>query len=197
MKKILLLIAMFIMTIGVAQMKPCKIVFKSGEEVKAIGKIDIDDFKYKSPNEKKKIKIHFSEIEYVVIKFDEVERTYRFLLDDYTNKYKVLEEVVVGRISLYVTSMTSVYMEAEPSLSGVSYSLDDTSRNMVYDYYLKKINEDFVVYVGYSKSFSKRFKKSAAEYFSDCSELVSKIESKEFRKIDLPQIVAYYNDECK
>lgn len=40
------------------------------------------------------------------------------------------------------------------------------------------------------------FKKEMTEYFSNCPKLVQKIESKDFRKKDLEEIVNYYNSEC-
>lgn len=41
------------------------------------------------------------------------------------------------------------------------------------------------------------FKKDMIEYFSDCPELVDKIESKDFRKNDLESIVRFYNSNCR
>ncbi|NOZ46096.1 MAG: hypothetical protein GXO79_04860 [Chlorobi bacterium] len=41
------------------------------------------------------------------------------------------------------------------------------------------------------------FKNDMISYFSDCPELVTKIENKEFRKKDIQSIVMYYNSNCK
>lgn len=41
------------------------------------------------------------------------------------------------------------------------------------------------------------FRKDMKEYFGDCPELVSKIESKEFTKNELFSIVSFYNAQCK
>lgn len=40
------------------------------------------------------------------------------------------------------------------------------------------------------------FRKDMAKYFADCPKLVSLIEGKEFRRNDLDEIVAYYNNNC-
>lgn len=40
------------------------------------------------------------------------------------------------------------------------------------------------------------FKREMTEYFSNCPKLVEKIESKDFRKKHLEEIVNYYNSEC-
>lgn len=40
------------------------------------------------------------------------------------------------------------------------------------------------------------FKKDMAQYFSDCPTLVKQIESRDFRKGDMEQIVDFYNDKC-
>jgi len=42
----------------------------------------------------------------------------------------------------------------------------------------------------------KSFKKSAKNYFSDCSSLVSKIDNKEFNRKNLREIAEYYNANC-
>jgi hypothetical protein len=41
------------------------------------------------------------------------------------------------------------------------------------------------------------FRKDMAKYFSDCPDLVEKIESKDFRKNDMEFIVKYYNSNCR
>ncbi len=41
------------------------------------------------------------------------------------------------------------------------------------------------------------FRKRMSEYFSDCPELVSMIQGKEFRRRDLDEIILYYNNQCK
>lgn len=40
------------------------------------------------------------------------------------------------------------------------------------------------------------FKKDMAQYFSDCPTLVKQIESRDFRKGDMEQIVDFYNQRC-
>ncbi len=44
---------------------------------------------------------------------------------------------------------------------------------------------------------SKHFKKIIEKYFSDCKELVSRIESEFYKKNDLLSILNYYNEECE
>ncbi|SDS77614.1 hypothetical protein SAMN04489797_2393 [Winogradskyella sediminis] len=45
-------------------------------------------------------------------------------------------------------------------------------------------------------SLTKSFRKRAMEYFSDCPALQTKIETKEFKKVDLQAIVRFYNANC-
>ncbi|TCK64999.1 hypothetical protein DFQ05_2211 [Winogradskyella wandonensis] len=42
----------------------------------------------------------------------------------------------------------------------------------------------------------KRFRKEAMNYFSDCTDLVEKIESKELKREDIIEIVQFYNTKC-
>lgn len=65
--------------------------------------------------------------------------------------------------------------------------------------YVKRNNEKYVTLLSTSGQvvFSKNFKKTASEYFNDCKELVSKIETGYYKKANITEMVEFYNDKCK
>lgn len=65
------------------------------------------------------------------------------------------------------------------------------------DYFLEKNNHNKLVLVGAKGNFMyKNFKKTASKYFEDCPNLVQKINSKEYKLSNLPEIIEYYKEHC-
>ena len=62
-------------------------------------------------------------------------------------------------------------------------------------YVTKGVNGD-VTHLGLNQLFSKNFKNAASDYFSDCPELVAKIQNKEYKKKHIRDIVNFYNLQC-
>jgi len=80
------------------------------------------------------------------------------------------------------------------------------SQNLYYDegfnqanLYVQRPNENFATLLSTSGQivFSKNFKKTASEYFKDCSELVLKVESDYYKKDNVIEMVTYYNENCE
>ena len=69
------------------------------------------------------------------------------------------------------------------------------SYNIV-DYYVKRSNQQNATHLASNELFSKNFKKAASEFFSDCPLLVEKLQTKEFNKKDIKEIVTFYNENC-
>lgn len=108
----------------------------------------------------------------------------------YSSKPKLLEVIEIAEISLYV----------EVDSYWVSSNFDGNSmfprvpgyRDTSYTFFVKKENQDEAI------NFSSviNFKKTAKEYFKNCPVLIKKIDSREFKRRDIEEIVYYYNDFC-
>jgi hypothetical protein len=103
------------------------------------------------------------------------------------NHYFFLKLETDGRLKLfryyYTENSPEVYDASGEIISGgYSYSADK--------YILQKLNEDLYI----PKILS--FRKDMMKYFQDCPELSHKIETREYRKRDMVNIVRYYNSAC-
>jgi hypothetical protein len=166
-----------------AQIKPIELILNNGDTIKGFGKLKKSFVKYK--NKKTKFtKIDFSKVKTLTITFSKsYNRKYRFLKEENGNKFLPFEEIILGKLSLYIIHTTSF------GGNGIAQSFAD--------YYLIKENEDKVTHFGSSELISTKFNKIAKKYFSDCKSLLDKLESKVFRKKDIMKIVEYYNEKCK
>ena len=63
-------------------------------------------------------------------------------------------------------------------------------------YFMSINSNDVAINLKIGNTYSKRFKKIAKKYFSDCPDLLSKIENKYFSRYDIRNVVEYYNNKC-
>lgn len=104
----------------------------------------------------------------------------------YTSKKRIqlLKILVEGKVTIYETIS---YGHTGPGNNGYSYQYT----NM----YIKRQHEKIASNEFFANVF-KSFKKTAKKYFSDCPELVRKIENNDFKKTSLIGMVKYYNAKC-
>ncbi|WP_321307361.1 hypothetical protein [Marinifilum fragile] len=82
-------------------------------------------------------------------------------------------------IKIYVDGKIKLYQHYSTPMYGNSGKV----------WYLKKEDHPLKLVVDFSR-------KKMMKYFSDCPELVKKIESKEFKSKDIIQVVQFYNSHC-
>lgn len=137
--------------------------------------------------ERRSIKFSPEEIEKVVFDLDYKEKRKRIkrkatFIPIYKNENKTMtgfaELIIDGKIKL-----------VKKKISGVGIV-----RNYLEESLFIRENEHAVPF-NYADPLVS-FKKSASEYFYDCKDLISKFETKEFKRDDLEAIVNYYNDNC-
>jgi hypothetical protein len=143
----------------------------------------------------KALKYHFRDLKKVIIGDD----SYVYLKVKGDDSYEVLEEVILGKMNLY-QKVTEGHMVGAPMGGGGFGSAPMMGAGHSYsisNYYVRKSDEVKVTHLGSTNLFSKNFKKAASAYFSDCPGLVSKIQSRKFKKRHIEDIVIYYNTSCK
>lgn len=186
----------------IAQKSEAKLVFKDGTVLKGLGKLKgTASVKFRKNKKAKAKKYHFRDLESVQLYIEEFVKTYVYLPVKKKNKYRVLEEVVVGDISLYkiVSQGTHVPMGVgfSGAAGGMGMGMSMGSGFSIKSYYLRKKGEKEVTHITSTDLFSKNFKKAATAYFKDCPDLVEKIKTKEYRKREIRAIVEFYNSKCK
>ncbi|NOU59142.1 hypothetical protein [Marinifilum caeruleilacunae] len=110
----------------------------------------------------------------------------------YFDYYIFLRILVDGKIKLYLHPSSKVSFGPVASISsnfGVGVNTVQYAKIEGGVIYLKKDDEDLKLVANFGRNKMKN-------YFSDCPELVQKIESKEFKSKDIIQIVQYYNSHC-
>ncbi|MFC2151023.1 hypothetical protein ACFLSE_00730 [Bacteroidota bacterium] len=134
-----------------------------------------------SPNELKAIEFSYNNSMYKMVS---VKNTF----EDSKLTHLLLKLEIDGPLKLYSYwnkgSSSTMY---NPANGGVSGGRNTTEKTFMLQ---KENDKPFPV-----KTLS--FKKRMINYFNDCPELCTKIESQEFRKRDIKAIVNYYNSSCK
>lgn len=181
-----------------AQKTKARLEFKDGTVKKGLAKLSgIDKVKFKAKKEDKATKYHFSELRKVSIGQGEESLTYAYIKVD-IDTYKVLEEVAIGKVSLYTMEFSGysgpVYM-AGPN--GGSWSGGGGHFYNIKNLFVLREGEEMATHLGSNQLFTKNFKKAASAYFKDCSKLVRKIQNKEYKKKHIKNIVNYYNKQCQ
>lgn len=113
------------------------------------------------------------------------------------NKESIFQVITRGHVSLYVrkvsvstTSPNYRSKKNEDILPYWNYSYNETD-----EYYVKREREDIATPL-ITAAILSSFKKKATKYFSDCPDLIYKLENKILIKDDIKAVVEEYN-ECR
>ncbi|RRO16773.1 hypothetical protein [Flavobacteriaceae bacterium 14752] len=133
-------------------------------------------------------KLHYSEIDYVKKKNNLNEETkFKFFKVAGKNQYLLLEEEIVGPVSLYIQTTEGTNTEYA---TGMTYNYTSIG------YYVKKEHNNEVIFLTSDSALNFKFTEIGQTFFRDCPELVQKIEDKDFRKKDVYEVVKFYNKNC-
>ncbi|WP_370390455.1 hypothetical protein [uncultured Winogradskyella sp.] len=144
---------------------------------------------YKKTKEiKKKLKFKKELVDYFIIKNNNG-KTVKFAYVKTSKKnLKLFQVLIEGKVSLYLKKgVQNMYLDNGNSTTIIQNDIDL--------YYVKKENEPYASNRFFANVF-KSFKKTAGKYFSDCDNVVRKIENDEFNSDDLYEIIEEYNN-CK
>lgn len=204
MKKLQLisfLLTIFLSSTLYAQRTKAILFFKDGTQITGLGKLKgANKVKFRKTRKDKAKKYDFKNLEKVKIYEADDIITYVYLKIKGKNKYKVLEQVVVGEVMLY--KIVAQGQHAGVGMGGFGGAGGGMGFGMgtsftIKNYYVKRKNDQEVTHLGSTSLFSKSFKKAAGNYFKDCLNLVKKIQNKEYKKRDIREVVEYYNTECE
>ncbi|HBK71633.1 MAG TPA: hypothetical protein DDZ39_08275 [Flavobacteriaceae bacterium] len=177
-----------------AQKQEAILYFKDSTILKGLAKITHSKgIQFRTEKGEEKTEYSFEELKYIEIKEKKKSKefttySYRILPE---SGYTLLKQIEVGKLNLY-----KFFDVFHSSKSGPNGSMT-TKSSSISRYYIAKENEEILTNLGINGlEFGKRFKKNASNYFSDCPELVLKIQKKKFKKKHIVEVVKFYNENC-
>ncbi|MFI1772535.1 hypothetical protein [Thalassobellus citreus] len=191
-----IMLCMLIPTTIQAQKTKAVLTFKNGTVKTGLGKLlGGNKIKFRVNKNRKATKYDFNLLKQVKIYNQTDIITYVSVKIKDKEKPNILEQVVLGRVTLY--QKTS--MGYNPGMGGVGFGGTGFSTGYSYNinnFYVKKEGDTEAFHLGSNQLFTKNFKQAASDYFKDCPLLVKKIQNRTFKKKDLRAIVEFYNNEC-
>lgn len=193
----LLIIVVFAALLNVqAQRTKAELTFKDGTVKEGLGKLVGNKIKFRANRNEKTIKYHFSLLKQAKIYYQDNISIYVYLEAENTKKPRVLEEVAIGKVSLYRTATQGYapYAGSHGGFGGVGFTGGHSYS--IKNFYVREEHEEKVTHLGSNQLFTKNFKQAASNFFKDCPTLAQKIQNKTLKKRDLIAIVEYYNQDC-
>lgn len=196
--RIITFVVVFLSLSAFSQSTKTTIYFNDGSEEAGLGKlITKNRIKFRRSIQDDPEKMSFSTIAKVKMEVNGSEKTYRLVAVEGKKKPLVLEELIVGELSLYrstVHGQTPRYAGSGfgPGASGMAGG----SFFSINNYYVKKRTESEAIHLASNQLFKKNFRKGSKIYFKGCPSLVEKIQGREYKKRDLEEIIKYYNSNC-
>lgn len=167
--------------------KPLKLHFYDGTQVSGNGivKNGINEILIRNKVRNKVETYSFFEIKKLDVFYGEKVISFIFVVPDSYNHPLLLQQIREGKVNLYMRERNSIGNE-----------IIDRPRAPKY-YFLERHSEGRGNPVIPYTHLSRKFKKSAKAYFQDCPSLVEKIQSKEYKREDVIEMVDFYNSECQ
>lgn len=208
--KIILLLCALTLTFSYGQYDwtKGKLILKNGDTL--IGQIKLpmiskdliaingkEKVKFRKNRKSKKVKYDEDQVQKVIFRNSDTEVAYFEYIQTSKNKRGLFKIISNGKATLYarsvsVSSSTPMYM-AGPN--GGTWNHWHYSFNDFNEFYVSRKNEEIASPL-ITARISRSFKKRAMEYFSDCPEVVSKLEDRTYIKDDIKDVVDEYN-ECQ
>jgi len=172
--------------------------FKDGTVLKGYGKLKINGVvKFRKTLDEKPKKHDFVVLEKMETTINEDSKVFVQVKVKNKEKLEILDLEIKGKLNLYIKINQGYNHNFSGNFEQGGMSIP-TGVNFysIQNYYVKRKDENQAFHLGSNQAFSKNFKKAASLYFSDCPELVNKIENKVYKKKDLKRIIKFYNENC-
>lgn len=185
-----------------------ELILKNGDTLKGQIKLPIisknlvafngkEEVKYRKNRESNNIKYDETKVKKVIFRNSDTEIAFFEYVQTSKNKKGLFKVISSGKTTLYarsvsITSSTPIYMGGSNggTWNHWNYSFSDFN-----EFYILK-EKAKIARPLITARISRSFKKRAMEYFSDCPNLVSKLDERIYVKDDIKDIVDEYN-ECQ
>lgn len=185
-----------------------KLVLKNGDTLKGQIKLPMisknlvafngkEKVKYRKNRKSKKIKYDETKVEKVIFRNSDTEIAFFEYIPISKKKKGLFKVISSGKATLYartvsMTSSTPMYMGGPNGGTWNHWNYSFSDFNEFYVLKEDEANASPLITARLSRSFKKR----AMEYFSDCPNLVSKLDKRMYVKDDIKDVIDEYN-ECK
>jgi hypothetical protein len=169
--------------------QPAYVKTKDGREKPFLVKQDNQFLLTKESSYDEPKKILYSEIDYVEKKNNLNQETkFKFFKVANRDEYVLVEEEIVGPVSLYISTSS---FNSNPMGPGMGMT-----QHTIVVHYVKRGHNDEVVLLSSDHFADQSLKTVGPKFFKDCPELVKKIEDRDYKKRHIYDIVRFYNDNC-
>ena len=135
-----------------------------------------------------KIKYSSKEVSRLILKKDTIVREFRYKRANDRRAPRLLQLVIENKKASLFVKLTKVQMLG---LIGAVVNWEDVD----YIFYLVKDQSEMAYFIGERGATSKKgIAKMIKKHFSDCSELMTKAENKQYRLKDIREIISIYNN---
>lgn len=193
MKKILILLSIFLaINTAYSQKQKMKITLNNGIEKTGIYKIKTPTPPFSNKLIIKSIetneKYTLDEISSVIV-YDNSEILYYKVIDV---KFTIDDKKTEKKLGLII------HQGSKTELFSVSTTIYNPNQISNYDsFYIIKNKEAIAYNIGYIYGIDARpFKRRIREFFTDCQQLIDKVENNEFNNDDALNIAVFYDDNC-
>lgn len=164
------------------------IYMRDSSKLKGLARITFDDIiKYRKDKNSRKQKFNYKTVDRIIINVNDIKTEYQYKILA-GEKPQLFEVNKRGALSLY-----SITNFSTNNSGGMSLSSSSTI------YYVGKENSSIIEVITPMGIIGfKNFKKHASRYFKkDCPKLANKIKNKEFKRVNIYEIVDFYNEKCQ
>jgi hypothetical protein len=114
---------------------------------------------------------------------------YEYVKSDKYKKPKIMELIEKGKVNLYAFSeIRTIDNYSSNQVNG--FPVSNYKTKLIVEYFIKFPTNEIAIDIVFS------FKKRVLRYFSDCPELIEKVNNKTFTKSTIPEMIYFYNDYC-
>lgn len=194
-----LFFALLFTQLSFGQRTRADLIFKDGTVLTGFAEpTTVHNIRFRKERKAKKQFFSFDEVDTLKVHYDFDPTIYVAVKIKDRSAPIVLEFVHKGKNVAYFRDNKQGYVApmSFPNGGGAPGFQGGHSYNITHSY-LRKTGSDEAIHLGSSDWMSKNFKKAASNFFSDCPKLVEKLQSREYRKRDLKEVIDFYNSECE
>ncbi|KFF19825.1 hypothetical protein [Flavobacterium hydatis] len=166
------------------------IIFNDSSRVKGFGEIIGNTIYFKLKQEAKPEKWSYDIAKGLLYSGYGYSEKYEYVKFENNKKPKLMEVIEEGKLTLYKDSKAIYRDDSKFFEDGKFLSRRYSTTYSKQIYYVKRKNAEFATDITFSFKFRSKI------FFSDCKQIIEKINNGKFHKKNIPEMIYYYNDYC-